>query len=175
MCQNLCILLVLGVIGLPEQIPITEEHPVAPRTTYHASKLFGEHRVTMANQAGESNGAILRLPSPVGPGMPDHRILPLFVQRALNNDALVLLGQGTRRQNYVDVRDVAIAVASCIRRHTVGALNNVASDSAISDHELAELCKSILNSSSPIMFSEDPDPEESVSWDISITKAAGAS
>ena len=102
------------VIGRPQGVPITEEHPTDPLTAYHASKLYGEYLTEIARQNGLAS-AILRLTSPVGPGMPDNRILSIFVKQALVNDPLRITGQGTRQQNYVDVRDVALAVGSACR------------------------------------------------------------
>jgi UDP-glucose 4-epimerase len=161
----------ISVVGVPQALPITEEHPVAPRTAYHASKLFGEHLVAIANQQRETNGVVLRIPSPIGAGMPDNRILSVFVRRALSGAPITLLGHGSRRQNYVDVRDVARAVESCVRQKAAG-VYHIAGETSISNLELADTCKSTLNSSSPIIFSEEPDPEEGFTWDVSIEKAS---
>ena len=46
--------------------------------------------------------------------MPDKRIF-LFVKQAQAGQPLQFAGQGSRRQNYVDVRDVATAVEQCLR------------------------------------------------------------
>lgn len=70
------------VIGRPQVLPITEDHPVAPRTTYHASKLYGENLCAVACAVGTPTVS-LRLSAPVGPGMPETRILPVFVRLSL--------------------------------------------------------------------------------------------
>ena len=157
------------VIGIPQQLPITEEHPTRPLTAYHASKLYGEYLVRVAQRSGLA-GTILRLTSPVGPGMPGNRILSVFVKRALSNDPLQLVGEGTRRQNYVDVRDVSQAVERCIRGRMKG-LFNIGGDYTVSNYELAQLCVHVLGSSSPITFTGEPDPEEGIAWEVSIDKA----
>lgn len=157
------------VIGMPRQLPITEIHPVDPPTAYHASKLFGEYLTILAGRTGLT-GAILRLTSPVGPGMKDNRILPVFVKQALANLPLQLSGQGKRQQNYVDVRDVAAAVASSLNRRAQGVFN-VAGSRAISNLELAQVCIQTLGSSSDVQFTGKPDAEESIRWDVSIAKA----
>src|SRR3974390_91964 len=68
------------VIGRPVQHPITEAHPVQPLTAYHASKLYGEHLMNLADCEG-CRAVSLRLTSPSGPGTPDNRILSVFVRR----------------------------------------------------------------------------------------------
>ena len=159
----------VAVIGAPQHLPVTEDHPVDPRTAYHASKVFGEHLTLIARRDGLA-GSILRLTSPVGPRMPDNRILSVFVKRALANQPLLLTGMGTRRQNYVDVRDIAIAVEQCLQMRVTG-IFNIASRHSFSNRELAEACVNTLSSSSRITFSGQPDPEEGIVWEISIEKA----
>ncbi len=157
------------VIGVPRQLPITEEHPVSPLTAYHASKLFGEHLVRLSEREGVA-GAILRLTSPVGPGTPENRILPVFVRQAMTAQPIKLAGKGSRRQDYVDVRDVAIAVEKCLATRASGTYN-VASGRAVSNQELAQKCVSIVGSDSAIELDGRSDPEEGWVWDVSIVRA----
>ena len=160
----------LPIIGIPHQLPITEDHPANPPTAYHAAKLFGEHLTRLAGQAGLA-AATLRLTSPVGPGMANTRIFPVFVKRALAHEPLQLAGRGQRQQNYVDVRDAAAAVAICLRNPVAG-LFNIAGQTPTSNLELAQACIRVLGSSSEIQFTGQPDPQEDLRWDVSIAKAA---
>ncbi len=159
----------IGVIGTPRQLPVTEEHSVNPPTAYHASKLFGEHLMRLANEKGLSNVA-LRLTSPVGPNMSDSSILPIFVKNALYNRPLLLQGRGMRRQNYVDVHDVANAVKTCLCRDVTG-IFNIAGKNSISNLGLAEACVRTLGSSSKIYFTGQPDSNDRINWEVSIDKA----
>lgn len=157
------------VIGKPLQQPITEEHPTQPLTAYHASKLYGEHLVRLAGTGGCSTVS-LRLTSPAGRGTPANRILAVFVRRAIANEAIHVLGRGTRRQNYVDVRDVAAAVELCLKTEACG-VYNVAADASIGNYDLARTCIDVLGSTSTLEYAGKPDPEEGVTWDVSIQKA----
>jgi len=160
----------ITVIGRPVELPITESHPTAPESAYHASKLFGEHLVSIAAAAG-MHACSLRLAAPVGAGMPDTRILSTFVRDALAGRALQVAGRGGRRQNYVDVRDAASAFEAAIIRRASGVVN-VAGSRSISNLELAELCVELLESDSAIEMSGE-DRAEGFTWDVSIEKAAG--
>jgi UDP-glucose 4-epimerase len=166
---NLIYISSVPVIGTPKQLPITEDHPTNPPTAYHASKLFGENLIQIAARNGLA-GTILRITSPVGTKMPENRILPVFVKRALADEPLHIAGNGTRRQNYVDVRDISEIVENCLRQHVFG-LFNIAGEHSISNKELAEICVQTLGSASKINFTGQPDPEESIAWDVSIAKA----
>ena len=160
------------VIGLPRQLPIDENHPLNPLTAYHASKLFGEHLIRIASSPSLST-ASLRITSPVGPNTPRGRIFSEFVYRARIGEPLVLAGCGLRRQNYVDVRDIAAAVGLCIQVDAEGVFN-VAAASSVSNLELASSCIETLRSPSVVTFSGAGDPDENVVWEVSIQHARNA-
>jgi UDP-glucose 4-epimerase len=159
----------IQVIGQPLHLPLSEDHQTRPMTAYHASKLYGEHLTRLSNRNGLTT-TVLRLTSPVGPHMPENRIFSVFIRNALDNKPLKLTGHGTRKQNYVDVRDVARSVELCLSKNMSG-LFHVAADECISNYDLAKLCVNKLNSFSNIEFRGIPDPEEGIVWDISIDKA----
>ena len=114
--------------------------------------------------------ASLRLTSPSGPGTPENRILSVFVSRAVAGTPLQVLGQGTRKQNYVDVRDVAVAVETCLTKQASG-IYNIAAAESISNYELAQTCIDELRSSSSVDFVGRPDPEEGTVWDVSAVQS----
>jgi UDP-glucose 4-epimerase len=160
------------VIGRPRRLPITERHPTAPLTAYHASKLYGEHLTAVA--AGGGLPAVsLRLTAPVGPGMPGDRILSVFVRRALGGEPLELAGQGTRMQDYVDVRDVARATEAALGRRVTGVLN-IGSGRCVSNLELAQQCVSVTGSGSEVRLSGTEDREEGTRWEVSLARARKA-
>jgi nucleoside-diphosphate-sugar epimerase len=159
----------LPVIGTPRILPIREDHPVQPLTAYHASKLFGEQIVRLAEKQGVTTMS-LRLTAPVGPRIPKNRLLSVFVRRALNGEPLEVSGQGTRKQNYIDVRDIAKATELCLQGNASG-VYNIAASSSISNVDLAKLCIARCDSSSATQFNGRDDHEDGYVWDISIEKA----
>lgn len=160
----------VAVIGTPRTLPITEDHPAAPTTSYHASKLFGEQVMHAAAGQGIPNVS-LRVTAPIGPAMPENRILAVFLRRALAGQPIELAGKGTRRQDYVDVRDVASAVEACLARPQIRGVLNIGSGRSISNVDLARLCVELCHSRSEIRFSGAADPEESLAWDVSLERA----
>jgi nucleoside-diphosphate-sugar epimerase len=158
----------IGVIGRPPAEPITEEHPPAPRTAYHATKLFGEHLVRLATDDGQL-GTTLRVTAPVGARMDPRRILSAFVRRAATGEGLEVMGAGTRRQNYVDVRDVASAVDRALQQRAGGTFN-VAGRESVSNAELAERCVRVLQSKSAIV-NRGEDPLDGEEWLVSTERS----
>jgi nucleoside-diphosphate-sugar epimerase len=157
------------VIGTPRELPVTEDHPATPPDAYLASKLFGEQLVAAAG-GPQLRACTLRLTAPVGPLMPADRIAAVFVRRALADEPLVLAGTGGRRQDYVDVRDAAVAIGLALDRQVTGVVN-IGAGTSTSNRELAELCVATLDSGSPIEFSGD-DPAVGLDWNVSIDRAA---
>lgn len=164
-CKKFIYISSIPVIGIPTNFPITEEHPVYPLSTYHLTKYFGE---LLVDAYSELHAISLRIPSPVGVGMPN-KILSVFIQKCKKNEPIELLGKGGRCQNYVDVRDIARAVSLAISSNETGVFN-IASSKFISNYDLASLCKRLLHSSSELFFKGE-DPSEDICWDISIEKA----
>lgn len=163
-CKKLIYISGTTVIGVPKMHPITESHPLHPKTMYHASKLAGEYIV----QASEIPAIILRVPSPVGIGMNPKTILPTFISCCMRGADMVLYGKGTRKQNYIGVQDVARASVLALK-HKENACYNL-SGRLISNYELALLCRETIGSASQITFAEKPDPSEGQAWDISAQK-----
>ena len=111
----------------------------------------------------------MRITAPVGSGTPSGRILGVFVKNALAGMPLVVAGKGTRKQNFVDVRDVAAAVALCLERAPTG-IFNIRGNRTISNVELAEACVRVLDSGSKITLAGE-DKEEGLVWDVSSARA----
>ncbi len=162
----------VAVIGLPQLHPITEEHPTRPENAYTASKLSGEHLVS-AHAKEHGYGTSLRVSSPVGPGLRAKRIFSTFIDKALRGDPLAVAGKGGRRQDYVDVRDVASAISCCIERPVPGVFN-IGSGVPVSNLELAEAVVRVLQSNSSVRCEGEPGPDEQLCWDVSIEKAREA-
>ena len=156
------------VIGEPRLLPVTEDHPVDPPSAYLASKLFGERLVALVSRDG-IDGVSLRISAPVGPRMPAGRILPTFVRRALAGEPLEVAGRGSRRQDYVDARDVAVAVELALERST-SPLLNIAAGRSCSNLELARRCIAVLGSDAEIAHAV-ADPQDGLAWEVSIERA----
>lgn len=162
----------LLVIGRPRALPVTEEHPSRPATAYHASKLYGEELVRIADEGGVP-GVSMRLTAPVGPGTPDGRIMSTFVSRALAEEPLLVAGEGTRGQDYVDVRDVAEATLACLQHRARGLLN-IGSGRCVNNLQLARRCVETLGSGSDIRVTGVPEGDDDIRWEVSIDRARSA-
>ena len=159
----------IPVIGVPKILPVTEEHPIEPKTLYHITKYAGEQMV-MQQLSGKMQTVVLRIPSPVGVGMNPHHFLAVLLRKCRKNETIELYGEGKRSQNYIDVRDIAAAVLCSIDAGRSG-LYLIAGRKEIANRDLAFLCKELTGSSSEIIWGKREDPQEKEQWVISGEKA----
>lgn len=158
----------MSLLRPPLERPVTEAHPVAPDTAYARSKHDGEGAVLDAGNG--LTGTVFRITSPVGPGLRRDTIFSRFVRAAAQGAPLTLNGRGTRRQDYVDARDIADAVVRALSARA-GGLFNIASGVPVSNRELAERCCAVFGGRSGVVFSGAPDPDDEVVWEVCTEKA----
>ena len=159
----------IPVIGETQYTPIDELHPILPKTPYHWSKYLCEQMLDKYHDVFHSS-AVIRIPSPVGLGMRNNVFLSILINRMLKNEDVEIYGAGSRIQSYIDVRDISIAIIKAIESESNG-LFLIAGKKAISNMQLAELCKNILKSKSKILTNIHEDLNESERWIISYKKA----
>ncbi len=169
-CNKIINLSSAPIIGIPRIHPIDEDHSVEPCSLYHATKVMQEHIFGLAKKSGIKTVNI-RIPSPIGAGMNKSTILAVFIKHCLKDEPIEVMGNGTRRQNYIDVRDIAGFVEKCCGSDKVNGTYIIGSDKAVSNLELAQKCVAISKSSSEIIIGKTPDPQEGVIWDYSCDKA----
>lgn len=159
----------LPVIGTPNEHPITESHSVRPPTVYHVSKRTQEMLAEFCSYTYGVRTVSFRICSPVGIGVNPKTIFTTFVRKAVNGEALHLIGKGNRKQTYIHVKDTAQALYKAVCSNAQG-IYNLASYNLVSNYELAEKCVKLTNSKSNIVFDDKADPEDGLCWDVSIDK-----
>ncbi|GAB3976173.1 NAD(P)-dependent oxidoreductase [Plantactinospora veratri] len=90
-----------------------------PTGAYGVSHLAGTRLVELACRAGRVDGVVLRVFNPVGPGLPTGNVLgraALLLRQALaRGEDRIVLGSLDAHRDFVDVRDVALAVRAAVR------------------------------------------------------------
>lgn len=159
----------LPVIGVPKELPITEEHSIKPPTVYHVTKYVQELLADYASYSKGLRTVSFRICSPIGIGVNPKTIFPIFVNKALNNEDISLIGKGTRKQTYIHVNDIAQAVYKAVYSDACG-VYNLGSYNLISNFDLAKKCIELTASDSKIVFLDREDPSDNVSWELSLEK-----
>lgn len=170
-CKTLILLSSIPVLGIPKNGMKESEAIVNPMTMYHATKAFQE---MIFNQLSYESNLIrvvnLRMPSPIGIGQETKTILPTFINQAVNGQDITIYGKGLRRQNFIDIRDIAYALDKIIKTESVSGTYNIGANKTVSNLELAHLCIRLANSTSKIVFTGNCEAEDAVSWEINSEK-----
>lgn len=128
---------------------LTESSATLNPSSYGASKKRGEIVVG----AGKGN-SIVRISSMYGPGMNRSTFIPQIIDMALKDKKIKLFGDGSRRQNYIHVSDVA----EFFIRASDSASNGVflaAGEQSYSNQAVANEVKSILKGTEVVFEGED--------------------
>ena len=118
-----------SVYGRNGQLPKDESMWLSPLTPYAASKLAAEGYVQAYGAAYEVPVTLLRFFNVFGPKQrPDHEyaaVLPKWIWKAMNNEAIDVYGDGSQTRDFTYVRTVLDVIEDAINRgvKTEGAVN----------------------------------------------------
>lgn len=169
-----------AVLGPIMYLPVDEEHDCDPQSPYALSKYFSERALeSAANDIKTKNGPEItsfRIPSPIGIAMPQRSILPIMLHQALQGQPLTLSGDSGRKQNFLDIRDLAQAVKGVCKIAKTERVYNIAGNKSYSNFDLATLINKVTANSSKIVdkSSQSVFPSGILNpqcWDISIDLA----
>lgn len=143
----------------------TSDDLIRIESPYFAAKLDGERLF-----ASLGTCTVLRLPAPVGPGVPDGLVVSRFILQALAGETLGVWGSGGRQQNFVDVDDLAAAVLKAARVRWQGTINLAARRPTT----MLELAQSVVDvvGRGRVVFTGQPDPRDGETADYSSERAA---
>ncbi len=101
-----------AIYGVPEFLPISESHPIAPIGVYGRDKQAAETAILGRDDVGV---CALRLFNVYGVGQPSDSpysgVLTIFSERLRNRKSLTIFGDGKQTRDFVHVSDVVQAFA----------------------------------------------------------------
>lgn len=129
-----------AVYGIPNYLPIDENHPIQPISFYGMSKAVGEQYVQLYKEVYNIDFSILRFSNVYGPGQSaegEAGVISIFSDRIQNNMPITIYGDGKQTRDFVYVKDVANACVKAI--HTNGShIANISSNSVLTINELVK-------------------------------------
>lgn len=115
-----------GVYGDPQDLPITEEHPVNPLDPYAASKHHVEHYLALYAANFDLAFTVLRYANIYGPRQDPYGeggVVAIFARRMVDGEQPVINGSGDQERDFVYVADVARANLRALDRGDGGTYN----------------------------------------------------
>lgn len=127
------------VYGEPREIPLKEESPKSPVSIYGVSKLTAEMYARGYVQEYGMDINPVRLFNVYGPGQGFEWVVPIFIQKVLNNETPLVFGDGSQVRCFTYIADVISGIESVRNKGTKGEAYNIANTDQITMKELAEL------------------------------------
>jgi nucleoside-diphosphate-sugar epimerase len=148
------------VYGQPQQLPISEDHPLAAANPYAHTKLLAEEAARFYEERFGLNLLIVRPFNLYGPGQNGPFLIPSIVRQTLDDSASVIRVQDLRpKRDYLYVEDAVSFLVASLRSGIRGVFN-LGSGVSTSVGEIAELVNRAVGLSKPIDSKNEPRPGE---------------
>jgi len=128
------------VYGKPQYNPLDENHPTNPDHSYNITKYAGEQLALFyGKHKGGPKTLVLRLGTAYGRHMRPNSVFSLFINKAINNEGIVIQGDGQQFRQFVHALDVAEAFRLAVESELSGEIFNIVSPEKITIRQLAEM------------------------------------
>jgi len=134
-----------AVYGNQTKMPITEDFPLNPVSTYGIIKATIEHFITMHSRQFDIDYLILRTSNLYGPNQSHsgvNGIINTMMDRLLDGNTLEIWGDGTQEKDYLYISDLVEAIKLGIERKISGTYN-IGSNTGTSLNQLRKLIERI--------------------------------
>jgi len=148
-----------AVYGDDPELPKRTDMKPAPKTPYSITKLDGEYYAQMYSEQFGLNSITLRFFNVFGerqnPKSQYAAAVPIFIEKALNNQDITIYGDGLQTRDFIYVKDIVMACSLAAEAPLKTGVFNVACGKAITILELAELIIKLTGSSSKILLAPE--------------------
>jgi len=143
-----------AVYGEPIILPITEDHPLAPKSMYGATKVAGELYCKAYSENYGIKVCTLRLFNVYGPGQSNDYagVISIFIRNILSNKPLTIFGDGRQTRDFVYVEDVARIIEKVLNIDKEFEVFNVGTGSPTSVLQIADILRDISSKDIEIIF-----------------------
>ena len=139
------------IYGTARQIPMNEDHPTTPHSTYAVSKLAGDRVVFTLHKEHDFPAVIIRPFNAFGPNITQPYIIPEILTQLFNNNSEIKLGNIESKRDLTFVSDTARAmILALVTDDIEGQTINVGSQKSVSVKELVTIMSKILSKSPSI-------------------------
>lgn len=147
-CPRLVFASSAAVYGMPQTLPIAEDHPTKPISPYGLQKLVGEQYGRLFVEKYGFTFVALRLFNVFGrrqdPSSPYSGVISKFLAAMKNNAPITIYGDGSQTRDFISVNDAAIAFKQALTlpaKETKEFIVNVGTGRSLSLLELVETMK----------------------------------
>jgi GDP-4-dehydro-6-deoxy-D-mannose reductase len=121
-----------GEYGVKSTIPINEEHPTSPTSSYALTKVFQTELMFYYFKMYKLNVCLVRTSNLIGPYMSDKLFIGSFFKQAFDfsKNSKINVGSENSFRDYIDIRDAVRAYCGVLKKGCSGEVYNLGSGSA---------------------------------------------
>ena len=139
-------------------VPKLETMIPEPKSPYAVTKLDGEYYCKMFSDEGWLQTACMRYFNVFGPrqdpGSAYAAAIPIFIHKAIHNEALTIFGDGEQTRDFIFVKDIVAANVYLSEHADLAGVFNVAYGKRQTINDIAKKIIQLTNSSSNIEYAE---------------------
>ncbi len=135
------------VYGVPEYLPVDEQHATNPRVSYGITKLAIEKYLQLYSELHGIRPVILRVSNPFGSKQrmeSAQGAATAFLRRALNDEQVEIWGDGSVTRDYLHVSDVAEAFLKALTYEGEKSVFNIGSGEGVSLNQLLGIIERVV-------------------------------
>lgn len=144
------------VYGIPQTIPIAEDHPTNPICSYGIQKLTIEKYLQLYHQLHGLDYAIMRISNVYGERqrpLASQGAVTVFLHKALHREPIEIWGDGSVTRDYIHISDVVRVIPLLVRHEGEPRLFNIGSGRGRSLLDLIQTFERVLGSPIDVRFS----------------------
>lgn len=157
-----------SVYGIPQKLPINENHPLRPNSPYALSKLLAEKYCHLFFELYELNVVTLRYFSVYGPRQRPDLVIHSFIKRVWENKPPLIYGDGTQTRDFTFIDDIVQATLLAAEKDNIaGEIFNIGYGDRTNINEIAKAVIRLLGKEGKI----EPMYKPSYTGDFPHTQA----
>jgi UDP-glucose 4-epimerase len=155
---RLCLSSSAAIYGDNPIVPKKEDMLAEPKSPYAVTKLDGEFYCKMFNDEGWLSAASLRYFNVFGPRQDPASqyaaAVPIFIDKAVRNEAITIFGDGEQTRDFIFVKDVVAANIFLAENTELSGVYNAAYGGSITINDLAKKIIEMTGSDSKIIYAD---------------------
>jgi UDP-glucose 4-epimerase len=145
------------IYGVPQYVPIKEDHPSNPINSYGITKRTIESYFILYNKLFNLNSCIFRLSNPYGEKQNPHiaqGAITIFSYKSIVDLPIEIWGDGEVIRDYIYIEDVVQALISSLTVYTPEIIYNLGSGVGTSLNDIIKIIKSDFNKDLKVTYGQ---------------------
>lgn len=127
------------VYGVPNELPVTEDHPTHPICSYGIVKKSVEDYLFLFNRLYGLEYFVFRLSNPFGERQNPNSsqgVIPVFISKVLRNEKITVWGDGSTVRDYIYIKDAVSVLAAAAGSDAESGVYNLSTGKGVSVNEI---------------------------------------